>query len=232
MTGVAVIVPTMSWSPLLVATKDGTVPAPDAPRPIDGLEFVQLVTAPELVMKLYDGINVPSYTAVSSLIVVVGTEFTSRVNEVVSVHCPGSGVKTYVAFTALLTTAGLHVPVIPLAEVVIKAGTDVPVQIDWKVPKLNVGFTIGFTVTVYMNGVTHCPGTVKVYIPLTWLLTTDGFHVPVKLLSDVDGRFGTVPPAHIVKLLPKLNTGSKFGVTVTVNVTGPVTHCPAPGVKI
>ena len=117
MTGVAVIVPTTSWSPLFVATKEGTVSAPDAPTPIDGFEFVQLVTAPGLVMKLYDGINVPSYTAVSSLIVVVGTEFTSSVNEVVSVHCPGSGVKTYVALTALSTTAGLQVPVIPLAEV-------------------------------------------------------------------------------------------------------------------
>ena len=91
-------------------------------------------------------------------------------------------------------------------------------------PKLNVGFTIGFTVTVYTNGVTHCPGTVNVYVSLTWLLTTEGFHESVKLLSDVDGRFGTVPPAHIVKLLPKLNTGITFGVTVTVNITGPVTH--------
>jgi hypothetical protein len=48
----------------------------------------------------------------------------------VSVHCPGSGVKTYVAFTVLSTTAGLHVPVIPLAEAVVKTGTEVPVQID------------------------------------------------------------------------------------------------------
>ena len=86
MTGVAVIVPTMSASLLFVATKDGTVPAPDAPTPMDGLELVQLVTAPGLVIKLYDGINVPSYTAVSSLTVVVGTEFTSSLNEVVSVH--------------------------------------------------------------------------------------------------------------------------------------------------
>ena len=86
--------------------------------------------------------------------------------------------------------------------------------------------------TVNTNGVTHCPGTVNVYIPLTWLLTTDGSHEPVKLLSDVDGRFGTVPPAHIVKLLPKLNTGITFGVTVTVNNTDPVTHCPVPGVKV
>jgi hypothetical protein len=62
-----------------------------------------------------------------------------------------------VPFTVLATTAGFHVPVIPLSEVVVKTGTGVPVQIDWKVPKLNVGFTIGFTVTVYTNGVTHLP---------------------------------------------------------------------------
>jgi hypothetical protein len=116
------------------------------------------------------------------------------------------------------------VPVIPLEEVFVKTGTGVPVQIDWKVPKPNVGFTIGFTVTVYTNGVTHCPGTVKVYVPLTWLLTTDGSHDPVSPLLDVGGRVGTVPPAHIVRLLPKLNTGNMLGVTVTVNITGPVTH--------
>ena len=140
--------------------------------------------------------------------------------------------KTYVPFTVLSTTAGFHVPVIPLAEVVVKTGTTVPVQIDWKVPKLKVGFMIGFTVTVYVYGVTHCPATVNVYIPLAWLFTTDGFQTPVIPLSDVPGNAGTVPPAHIVKLLPKLNAGIKFGVTVTLNITGPVTHCPAPGVKV
>src|SRR4029078_891684 len=134
MTGVAVIVPMISWSVLFVAMKDGTVPAPDPASPIAGLEFVQLVAAPGLVTKLYDGINVPSYTAVSSLIVVVGTEFTSSLNEVVSENCPGPGVKTYFPFTVLSTSAGLHVPVIPLAEVLGKTGTDVPIQIDWKLP--------------------------------------------------------------------------------------------------
>jgi hypothetical protein len=132
----------------------------------------------------------------------------------------------------LSTTAGFHVPVIPLAEVVAKTGTVVPVQIDWNVPKLNVGFTIGFTVTVYTNGVTHCPATVNVYIPLTWLLTTDGSQTPVIPLSDVAGNAGTVPPAHIVKLFPKLKVGMAFAVTVTSNVTGPVTHWPPFGVKV
>ena len=72
----------------------------------------------------------------------------------------------------------------------------------------------------------------NVYVPLAWLFTADGFHEPVKPLVDVAGRVGTVPPAHMVKLLPKLNTGNTFAVTVTVNVTGPVTHCPALGVNV
>ena len=109
MTGVAVTVPVITSLVLFVATKEGVFPVPDAARPIEGAELVQFVTAPGLVIKLYDGIRLPSYTAVSPLIVVVGTEFTSRVNEVVSVHCPGSGVKMYVPLTALSATDGLHV---------------------------------------------------------------------------------------------------------------------------
>jgi len=71
-----------------------------------------------------------------------------------------------------------------------------------------------------------------VYVPLAWLLTTDGFHTPVSPLSEVPGNVGTVPPAQIVRLLPKLNTGKMFGFTVTVNVTGPVTHWPAAAVNV
>ena len=46
------------------------------------------------------------------------------------------------------TVAGLHVPVIPLEDVVTRAGTEPPLQIASAVPKLNVGVTFGFTVTV------------------------------------------------------------------------------------
>ena len=48
--------------------------------------------------------------------------------------------------------------------------------------------------------------------------------MPVMPLSDGEYNVGTIPPAQMVKVLPKLNTGIRFGVTVTVNVTGPVTH--------
>ena len=61
--------------------------------------------------------------------------------------------------------------------------------------------------------------------------TVDGLHVPVILLVDVVGSVGTVPPAHTVKVVPKLNVGVRFGVTVTLNVVGKA-HCPAPGVNV
>ena len=64
------------------------------------------------------------------------------------------------------TVAGLHVPVILLIEVAGNAGTDPPAQIARAVPKLNVGVTIGFTVTVNVAGSAHCPASgVNVYVP-------------------------------------------------------------------
>ena len=60
----------------------------------------------------------------------------------------------------------------------------------------------------------------------------DGLQLPAMPLSEVVGSVGTPPPAHMVKLLPKLNVGIAFAVTVTVNATGPVTHCPAEGVNV
>jgi hypothetical protein len=51
------------------------------------------------------------------------------------------------------------------------------------------------------------------------------------LLSDIAGNVGTVPPAHIVSDVPKLNVGVMFGVTVTVNVVG-ITHPPDVGVNV
>jgi hypothetical protein len=98
------------------------------------------------------------------------------------------------------------VPAIPFVEVSANTGTVEPMQMDWKLPKLNVGFKIGFTVTVYVNGSTHCPaGLVNVYVPLDWLLTTGGFHVPVNALSEVGGKSGTIPPAQMLRVLPILN---------------------------
>jgi hypothetical protein len=50
-----------------------------------------------------------------------------------------------VPLAVLLTAAGLHVPVIPLLEVVGKTGAVAPLQIAGIA--VNVGVTIGFTVT-------------------------------------------------------------------------------------
>jgi hypothetical protein len=59
----------------------------------------------------------------------------------------------------------------------------------------------------------------------------DGLHVPVILLSDVAGKVGTAPPAHIVSEVPNANVGVMLGVTVTVNVAV-VAHNPAVGVNV
>ena len=48
---------------------------------------------------------------------------------------------------------------------------------------------------------------------------------------EVVGKVGTAPPAHIVELVPKLNVGVMFGLTVTVSVV-PVAHWPALGVNV
>ena len=57
----------------------------------------------------------------------------------------------------MFTTAGLHVPVMLLVDVVGKAGTGLPAQIVSAVPKLKTGVTFGLTVTAKVVVVAHCP---------------------------------------------------------------------------
>jgi hypothetical protein len=98
----------------------------------------------------------------------------------------------------LSTTAGLHVPVTPLSDVAGNEGTVPPPHIVSVVPKLNVGMTFGFTVTVKVVVVAHCPASgVNVYVPDTMLSTMAGLHVPVMPLVDVAGRAGAVDPSQI-----------------------------------
>ena len=131
----------------------------------------------------------------------------------------------------LLTTEGFHVPVIPFVDVVGNVGTVPPEQMVSVVPKLNVGVIFGLTVTVNVVVVAQSPAVgVNVYTPLAVLLTIEGLHVPVIPLVDVVGNNGTVPPEQIVSVVPKLNVGVIFGVTVTLIVTGNP-HCPALGCK-
>jgi hypothetical protein len=61
------------------------------------------------------------------------------------------------------------------------------------------------------------------------LLTVEGLHVPVTPLLDVVGNTGAVAPLQIVVVI--LNTGTVFGVTVTLIVIGNA-HKPAVGVKV
>jgi hypothetical protein len=63
------------------------------------------------------------------------------------------------------------------------------------------------------------------------LSIVEGLHVPVIAFVDVVGNVGTVPPAHMVSEVPKLNVGVIFGFTVTVNVVV-VAHNPAVGVNV
>jgi len=63
------------------------------------------------------------------------------------------------------------------------------------------------------------------------LSTTEGLQVPDIVFADVVGKVGTAPPAQIVELVPKLNVGVIFGLTVTVNVVGFV-HWPEVGVNV
>ena len=61
--------------------------------------------------------------------------------------------------------------------------------------------------------------------------TTEGLHVPLIPFVDVVGRVGTDAPAQIVSVVPKLNAGVTFGLTVTAN-DAVVAQTPAEGVKV
>src|SRR5678815_1499339 len=67
---------------------------------------------------------------------------TVTVNVVGLAHCPAVGVNVYVPEVVLLTTAGFHVPVMPLVEVPGKAGTAPPEQMLSEVPNVNVGVVL------------------------------------------------------------------------------------------
>ena len=96
----------------------------------------------------------------------------------------------------MLTTAGFHVPSMPLSDVVGNTGTPPPAQIFKLVPKLKTGIVLGLMVTVNVTDVAHCPAAgVNVYTAEVWLSTAAGFQLPVMPLVDVTGSDGTVVPA-------------------------------------
>ena len=65
------------------------------------------------------------------------------------------GLNVYVPLVVLLTTAGVHTPVIPLVEVVGNTGEVAPAQIDIIGPILKTGVMIGFTVSENVVGMAH-----------------------------------------------------------------------------
>jgi len=79
---------------------------------------------------------------------------TVMINVVVVAHCPTAGVKVYVV-VAVLLSAGVHVPVIPLFDVVGNGFNVPPEQIGAKAMK--VGVIFGLTVMVRVVVVAHCP---------------------------------------------------------------------------
>jgi len=63
------------------------------------------------------------------------------------------------------------------------------------------------------------------------LSTAEGNQVPAMPFTDIAGNIGTLSPAQIVRVDPKLNVGTTFGVTVTVNVVVVSQFVPE-GVKV
>jgi hypothetical protein len=96
---------------------------------------------------------------------------------------------------AVLLSAGDHVPVIPLLDVVGNAASVAPEHIG--ATAVNVGVTFGVTVIVNVVVVAHCPAVgVKVYVVVAVLLSA-GVHVPVIPLFDVVGNAASVAPEQI-----------------------------------
>ena len=81
-------------------------------------------------------------------------ELTTIVKVAVVAHWPGSGVKVYV-FVVVLSSAGDHVPVIPLLEVVGSGDKVAPLHIG--ATAVNVGVMLELTTIVKVAVVAHCP---------------------------------------------------------------------------
>ena len=128
---------------------------------------------------------------------------------------------------AVLFSAGDHVPVIPLFEVVGNAASVAPEQIG--ATAANVGRMFGLTTIVSVVTVAHCPAVgVKVYVVVAVLLSA-GDQVPVMPSLEVVGNAASVAPEQIGATAA--NVGRMFGLTVMVNVAI-VAHSPTVGVKV
>jgi hypothetical protein len=115
---------------------------------------------------------------------------------------------------AVLFKAGVHVPVMPLFDVVGRAASLAPEHIG--TTAINVGVVFWFTVIVNVAVVAHSPAVgVNVYIVVAVLFNA-GDQAPVMPLVDVVGKAASVVPEHMGATA--VNVGVIFGLTVIVNV--------------
>jgi hypothetical protein len=130
----------------------------------------------------------------------------------------------------VLIVAGLHVPVMPLLDVVGNAGA---VEFWHSGPMvLNVGVICGLMVTLNVAVIAHCPAVgvnVYVVVPAVTALIVAGLHVPVMPLLDVVGNAGAVEFWHSGPMV--VNVGVICGLMVTFNVAV-VAHWPLDGVNV
>jgi hypothetical protein len=168
----------------------------------------------------------PEQMAATGLKVGVVLLFTLIVKLAVVAHCPASGVKVYVV-VAVLSSAGLQVPVIPLVDVVGRAESVASEQMA--ATGLKVGTVLSPTVIVSVAVVAHWPASgVKVYVVVA-VLSSAGLQVPVMPLVDVVGRAESVAPEQMATT--GLKVGTVLSPTVIVSVAV-VAHWPASGVKV
>ena len=152
--------------------------------------------------------------------------FTIIVIVAVVAHNPTVGVNVYVV-VAVLFSAGDHVPVTPLVEVVGKGTFTDPTHIGFL--DTNTGIVLGVTVMVIVAVFAHIPVVgVNVYKVVAKLLIA-GDQVPVITFVDVIGNTAIVAPEQTAATC--VNSGVVFGVTVMV-IVAVFAHNPAVGVKV
>jgi len=172
------------------------------------------------------GIEVPAQYGPAELKEGVTTGLIVIVSVVVAAHCPAEGVNVYVV-VALLFIAGLQVPIMPLVDVVGKAGIEDPAQ--YGPAELKAGVIIGLTVIVSVVVTAHCPAEgVNVYVVVAVLLIA-GLQVPLMPFVEVVGRAGIEAPEQNGPAELKAGVTTGLIVIVSVVVTA---HCPADGVNV
>jgi hypothetical protein len=141
-------------------------------------------------------------------------------------HCPAVGVNVYEPLAVLLIVEGLHVPVIPFGEVLLRVGGVDPVQNAGIAAKLGAPIA-GVTVTLSVWGKAHCPAFgVNVYTPLVVLLIVAGLHVPEMPFGEVFDKAGGEAPEQNAAIAAKL--GVTLGAIVTVTEAELVVHPVTP----